>query len=381
MACRQLGSLDDEREQRRRQKEQEQQQAQQAQCQALPPWQPWAAPTPQQGQQAPVGNQQQQAQHQTPHSQQQQPHQQQQQPQQHQQQQPALTAKQEQARQQRVLEKEASKAAAKAAAAGQPRPKPPKGPCGTPCAVPASGVTHPLPLASALQKNCPPWNARHMSDLSLVRLWEAPHDALQVRFPAGSSTPSSGRRGGVNLAGTPACLPARDCLLQFDFKTAPDFDWTRGGKLGGGLKIGQGAATGYRHSTTAASARVTWGPEGSIMFYAYTMEGTQQDPGYTQVAKLGGGCGDHLFPQTFRVQRGAWNSVQLRVRLNTPGRADGVAGLGVNGQYREFDSMVWRSSADSLITEVMLVTFFGGSWSTPIDTSIDFANFSITVLE
>lgn len=29
----------------------------------------------------------------------------------------------------------------------------------------------------------------------------------------------------------------------------------------------------------------------------------------------------------------------------------------------------------------MLVTFFGGSWCTPTDTFMEFANFSLTVLE
>ncbi len=42
----------------------------------------------------------------------------------------------------------------------------------------------------------------------------------------------------------------------------------------------------------------------------------------------------------------------LRVRLNTPGRADGVAGLGVNGVYREFDRMVWRLDDSTMITAV-----------------------------
>jgi hypothetical protein len=31
--------------------------------------------------------------------------------------------------------------------------------------------------------------------------------------------------------------------------------------------------------------------------------------------------------------------------------------------------------------QALMVTFFGGSWVTPIDTCIDFANFSLTVLE
>lgn len=82
-----------------------------------------------------------------------------------------------------------------------------------------------------------------------------------------------------------------------------------------------------------------------------------------------------------QVQKGVWNEVVLRVRLNTPGRADGVAGLGVNGQYREYDKMVWRLDGATALTTVLLVTFFGGSWSTPVDTAIDFANFNLTVLE
>lgn len=53
-----------------------------------------------------------------------------------------------------------------------------------------------------------------------------------------------------------------------------------------------------------------------------------------------------------QVERGVWNRVQIRVRLNTPGRADGIAGLGVNGHYRQFDRMVWRTHPDTRITEV-----------------------------
>jgi hypothetical protein len=65
--------------------------------------------------------------------------------------------------------------------------------------------------------------------------------------------------------------------------------------------VGRGAAAGYRHSDSAASARLVWGRDGYLMLYVYQMEGTQQEPEYTQVAKLGAGCGDHMFPGTFQV--------------------------------------------------------------------------------
>lgn len=41
----------------------------------------------------------------------------------------------------------------------------------------------------------------------------------------------------------------------------------------------------------------------------------------------------------------------LRVRLNTPGQADGVAGLGVNGKYVEYQKMIWRLQPDTMITQ------------------------------
>ncbi len=46
-----------------------------------------------------------------------------------------------------------------------------------------------------------------------------------------------------------------------------------------------------------------------------------------------------------------WHKVTLRVRLNTPGHADGVAGLGLNNRYVEYRSMVWRLRPETLITE------------------------------
>ena len=69
------------------------------------------------------------------------------------------------------------------------------------------------------------------------------------------------------------------------------------------LPARSGAASGYKHSTTAASARLTWAANGALHLYVYPMEGTQQDPSYASVCKLGAGCGDSMFPGTFKVGR------------------------------------------------------------------------------
>lgn len=193
-----------------------------------------------------------------------------------------------------------AKAEAKAAAAGAPRPKGPKGPCGTPTSPPAGGAVVPLPLASAMRKGCPPWNVQGGCDLQFVQLLPE-GDAIRVSYPAGSGTPSSGKRGGCVLRGAPPCLPATDVLLRFDFRPRPGFEWTRGGKLGGGLHIGQGTAAGYVHSESAASARLVWGPNGACMLYLYPMTGVEQDAAYCTVARLGQGYGDSLFPGTFQA--------------------------------------------------------------------------------
>lgn len=164
-------------------------------------------------------------------------------------QQPQQPASQPTGRQlQRQQEKEAAKAAAKAAAAGRPKQRPPKGPCGTPCEPPTGGTVTPLPLSTALVKNRPPWNTRYLGPTSLAQLWSGGVDAVRVSYPAGSGPPSSRLRGGIQLGGAPPCLPARDCLLRFDFCVPPDFDWTRGGKLGGGLQVG-GRAPAQEHPT------------------------------------------------------------------------------------------------------------------------------------
>ena len=73
-----------------------------------------------------------------------------------------------------------------------------------------------------------------------------------------------------------------------------------------------GAASGYKHSATAASARLTWAANGALHLYVYAMEGTQQDPSYASVCKLGAGYGDSMFPGTFKVGVGGPLSVDSR---------------------------------------------------------------------
>lgn len=82
-----------------------------------------------------------------------------------------------------------------------------------------------------------------------------------------------------------------------------------------------------------------------------------------------------------RFKVGAWNSVALSMRLNTPGQRDGYISLAVNGARREYQAMYWRSSGDQLIRKELVASWLGGSgaeWSSPNTQHARFANFTLS---
>ena len=58
-----------------------------------------------------------------------------------------------------------------------------------------------------------------------------------------------------------------------------------------------------------------------------------------------------------------WNTVAVRARLNTPGTADGLLSLTVNGETKQFDKMMWRKDNSMVITSLFFSTFYGGNSS------------------
>lgn len=71
----------------------------------------------------------------------------------------------------------------------------------------------------------------------------------------------------------------------------------------------------------------------------------------------------------------------LRAKLNTPGAADGLLSLTVNGKTKQFEKMMWRKSSTMVITSLFFSTFYGGSkpdWACPTDTCIRFKDFELT---
>jgi hypothetical protein len=76
----------------------------------------------------------------------------------------------------------------------------------------------------------------------------------------------------------------------------------------------------------------------------YQMEGTQQDPSYAEVAKLGYGSGDHLFPGTFQVGMcaGCWVAAGWLACCGVPRQEPCGRSW---AERRSVRSVVWRGEA------------------------------------
>lgn len=188
--------------------------------------------------------------------------------------------------------------------------------------------------------------------------------------PAGGpSTDGGGGKGAVNVNilpgmgnGTTHALhkmykgrpfPAQGGVLaSFNIMFHQGFEWGCRGKIGG-FVVGTGSASGGKHSSTAASYRMCWNSGGGAFAYVYVPSGTQsrQPPGPLQKSwQFGQLIWEREFARVFTA--GKYSRVEMGIRLNTPGKSDGVMMLRVDGRQHTMNGIVWRTGNQP-------VTFFG----------------------
>ncbi|MCK9903031.1 hypothetical protein CC117_29520 [Parafrankia colletiae] len=197
--------------------------------------------------------------------------------------------------------------------------------------------------------------------------------SIRVRYPAGSASQLSVQEDGAPSGGAQAYLlfrggPRDDLFLSYRVRFQSGFRFARGGKLPG-LFGGTHVAGGHTpDGTNGFSTRYMWRDGGKGQIYAYLP--LSRDYGTT----LGLG--------TWEFVPGRWAAIQQRVRLNTPGRADGSVTVWVDGRgVFHQDGMLFRSTPALRIDGVFFSTFFGGddlSWASPIDQYADFATFVVS---
>jgi len=102
-----------------------------------------------------------------------------------------------------------------------------------------------------------------------------------------------------------------------------------------------------------------WGKNpapGEMMFYSYHMD-MPIDP------KMGKYWGQMYRPSTkFVPQRGKWYCMEMMIKANTPGKADGEQAFWIDGELKNRDSGIqWRNTKDLKINDFWLMLYVHNS--------------------
>ena len=193
---------------------------------------------------------------------------------------------------------------------------------------------------------------------------EISDSSVKVSFPKGSFSPSNGPiKGGGGFIYSPEFLgQASHSELSYNLTFAKDFDFVKWGKLPGlcGGTCPRGGNEGEGFST-----RFMWRRNGDLEVYGY----------------LPGGLEQSIERGMFRFEPWKKYHISQEIQINTLGEDDGVIKVFVDGKcvYKN-TSMVFRTTSDILPNKMIFSTFFWGadkSWATPVDTSIEFWDFTL----
>lgn len=201
---------------------------------------------------------------------------------------------------------------------------------------------------------------------------------LTVLYPAGSLNPrnTDAPAGGAEFlafAGIPDGTTA--ACLGYDVFVPMGFQFGKGGKLPGlyGVKAIDSQAwpaSGCRNGAEnqGFSARYMWREGGAGAVYVYA-PGRQEN------------CGTYYGKGSFTLVPGQTRRLTQEIRLNTPGKADGVLNVWVDGElvFTE-QAFIWREANDILLRGLFFSTFFGGKtpdWASPQTQSLEFGGFAV----
>lgn len=166
--------------------------------------------------------------------------------------------------------------------------------------------------------------------------------------------------------------PLLSATMSYDVHFAPGFDWAYGGKLPGfcGLDCPVGCSTVSRDR--GWSTRLMWRKRGGMTTYAYY-------PDKPQTIR----CGEDWWWSN-GLQSGRWHNLRLYVKVNTPGKADGVTRAWLDGRLVLEKRNVmyrYRSEMSYGVTRAYLTTYAGGSdverFAPDHDQWIKFRNFRV----
>lgn len=241
----------------------------------------------------------------------------------------------------------------------------------------------PLP-APELTRRKSPWNITWIGNPENLSV---ANGELSVKIKKGLHGSAS---GGAFRANPNNKLPAQAVTMSYEVYFPPGFQWVKGGKLPGvcfGTSDGD-CSTGGNWGADSGSFRLMFREDGLAIGYSYlAIKGGSrgaidaQGANYKNVAVSTGGAGHGLWRKKnagLRFKKGAWNTVTMGLRMNTPRKRDGTITLTVNGDTRTIKDAMLRQDARVKFTNAIIVSFFGGGssdWDSPVNTVIKFRNF------
>jgi len=195
---------------------------------------------------------------------------------------------------------------------------------------------------------------------------------LKLKFARKNVSLESGARFVSSPAGI---LPSEELSFKYKVYFGRGFDFVISGKLPG-IYIGtyqEGYSTGKMYNDGQGSFRPTWqkqkGDKNPIIApYLYGAHGSNEKARQAQGPKTraimsGGGSGIHFWmygDSNLSLKQG-WNKVEIALKLNTPGVADGKVRLRVNGRRKTLDDVSFRNKKETKIQSIAMECFFGGS--------------------
>lgn len=163
--------------------------------------------------------------------------------------------------------------------------------------------------------------------------------------------------------------------MRYTINFHSQFDWSRGGKVGWGFAVGDGAAGCVKANGNGGSLRLMW--------YTNDAGRTYFQP-YLYHSGMPSNCGDtfgRTYPSSGSIQRSTNYAVTMRIKSNTGTNRDGRAVVMINGTTVLDTPVQWTANdVKRKIRNVWSHSFRGGSqdyWTSDTVGYIYYDDFSI----
>jgi len=179
------------------------------------------------------------------------------------------------------------------------------------------------------------------------------NNQVRVRIPANSL--SKGNIVNIDVA------DGTEYEISFKVRFGPNFDWSRGGKVGFGLHIGNGyTGCNKADSGLGGTARLMWyNPTGTKTNHVTT--GTYFRP-YVYYKDMPDDCGNDFGKRSKELKTDTWYTVKIKVKSNTGTNTDGFVYYEIDGQTLLSQAIRWTTNDDyRKIKYITFHTFRGGS--------------------